>query len=99
MFKEISKLQTVSRDLSFIVSKEYPVQSIINDIIQCNAKLIKEVIPFDEFTGKQIQTGFRSISFNILLVPETNNLTDDYINDLINSIIDKLKSKYHIEMR
>ncbi|HPK40402.1 MAG TPA: phenylalanine--tRNA ligase subunit beta [Candidatus Cloacimonadota bacterium] len=99
IFTEIPKLQSVSRDISFIISKEHSVQKIVADIIQCNPKLIKEVIPFDEFTGKQIQSGFRSLSLNILIVPETKSLTDDYINGLINNIIDKLKSKYHIEMR
>jgi phenylalanyl-tRNA synthetase beta chain len=99
IFSEIPKLQSVSRDISFVVSKEYPVQKIVEDIIQCNPKLIKEVIPFDEFTGKQIQTGFRSLSLNILIIPEIKNLTDEYINSLISSVIDKLKSKYQIEMR
>ncbi len=98
-YTDIPKLQSVSRDISFVISKEYPVQKIIEDIVQCNSKLIKEVIPFDEFTGKQIQSGFRSLSLNILIIPEIKNLTDEYINSLISSIIEKLKSKYQIEMR
>lgn len=99
VYTEIPKLHSVSRDISFVISKQHQIQSIIEDILQCNPKLIKEVIPFDEYTGKQIQAGFRSLSLNILIVPETKNLTDDYILGLINSVIEKLKQKYQIEMR
>jgi len=99
VFKDIPKLPSVSRDISFVISNEYSVSNLIEDITACNPKLIKEVIPFDEYKGKQIQAGFRSLSLNILIVPEIKNLTDEYINSLICSVIEKLKQKYQIEMR
>lgn len=98
-FAELPKLAPVSRDLSFIISNEYPVSKLIEDIIQTNPKFIKEVVPFDEYKAKQIKAGYRSLSLNILIVPEIKNLTDEYINALICTIIEKLKQKYAIEMR
>ncbi len=99
IYEDIPKVPSVSRDISFTISNEILIKDVIDSIIQTNPKLINQVIPFDEFKGKQIEKGFRSISLNILLISETKSLTDETINSLICTIVEKLKGKYQIEMR
>ena len=98
-FTEISKYPVVSRDLSFIIKEEFLLDEIIKSIKETNPKTIKNVVLFDQFKGKQIKEGFRSLSINISLSSETKTLTDDQIKSIIDRIIDKLKEKFHIEMR
>ena len=85
--------------LSFIVSKEYSVEEIIREITQVNCKLIKRVDLFDEFKGKQIEQGYRSLSFSILLYSDTKTLTDEITNSLIGSVFEALEKKFEIKMR
>ncbi|MCL2062840.1 MAG: phenylalanine--tRNA ligase subunit beta [Candidatus Cloacimonetes bacterium] len=98
-FKEIPKYPIVYRDLSFIISEEYRINDVIKTIVAVNPKIIQFVTPFDQFKGKQIPEGFRSLSINISLVSETKTLTDEQIKNIMNSIINRLYDKFKIEMR
>ena len=98
-FKDIPKAPFVNRDLSFVVSKNYQVGELTSCILGINKNLIREVILFDEYKGKGIQDGFRSLSFNITIGTGTKNLTDENLNNLFDKIIKELKKKFQIEMR
>ncbi|MCL1826533.1 MAG: phenylalanine--tRNA ligase subunit beta [Candidatus Cloacimonetes bacterium] len=98
-YTHISKYPIVSRDLSFVVSEEFTLFDIVKWIKETNPKTIKSVIPFDEFKGKQIAEGSRSLSINISLNSESKTLTDEQIKSIMQRIIDRLKEKFKIEMR
>ncbi len=98
-FKEIPKVGFVNRDLSFVVSKRYLVNELTACISGVNKNLIREVVLFDEYKGKGIKDGFRSLSFNITIGTGTKNLTDENLNNLFDKIIKELKKKFQIEMR
>ena len=98
-YEDISKFPTVSRDLSFVISEEYKIDEIINTITHVNPKIIKNVMPFDQYKGKNIEEGYRSLSINISLVSEIKTLTDEQIKKIMSSIVEKLSEKYKIKMR
>ena len=98
-YKEIPKFPTVYRDLSFVISEDFQINDVIKTITQVNSNIIQKVTPFDQFKGKQIPEGFRSLSLNIELVSEINTLTDEQIKKIMASIIEKLIEKFKIEMR
>ena len=99
IFKKIPKFPPVLRDLSIIVSKEFSVQQIVDTIFATNRKLIHDVVLFDEYKGKNIKDGFRSLTFNIIFVSETKTLTDEYTNKIVQKAVKRLENEYHIEMR
>jgi phenylalanyl-tRNA synthetase beta chain len=98
-FKAIPKFPAVQRDISLLIPIEYNWQEIEKVIFQINPKIIKKIQLFDEFKGKNIEEGMRSLSFSLLLSSPTKTLTDDYINNLIKKVIDRLKNKFSIRMR
>lgn len=98
-FSEIPKYPVVFRDLSFVVSEEYKLDEIVKTIISVNPKVIQKVIPFDQFKGKQIKEGYRSLSVNISLNSLTKTLTDEQIKSILNKVIEILQDKFKIEMR
>jgi len=99
IFKAIPKFPPVLRDLSILVSEEYSVQQIIDTISETNRKLIHEVVLFDEYRGKNIKVGYRSLTFNLLFVSDTKTLTDEYTNKIVQKAVKRLENEYHIEMR
>jgi phenylalanyl-tRNA synthetase beta chain len=98
-FVEMPKFPTVFRDLSFVLSNEYLIADIVKTVIEVNQRIIKKVVPFDEFKGKQIKEGFRSLSISLSLNAETKTLTDELTKTIINKVIERLQTKYNIEMR
>ena len=99
IFKTIPKYPPVLRDLSILVSEEYPVQQIIDTIFQINRKLIHDIVLFDEYKGENVRDGHRSLTFNIVFVSDTKTLTDESTNKILQKIIKRLQNEYQIEMR
>ena len=98
-YSEISKYQTVRRDLSFVISLDFTFEQVLKTIKQAEQNLITNIEVFDEYKGKSIPSGFRSISISIYFNGYTKTLTDIQVNKAIEKIISSLKNKFNIEMR
>ena len=98
-FTLIPKYPFIFRDTSFVVSKEYQVKEIIREIKQTNSKVIKNVRLMDEYMGKNIEKGYRSLTFNVAFNSEIKTLTDEYVNNIMNKVIKNLKNKFSIKER
>jgi phenylalanyl-tRNA synthetase beta chain len=98
-FTTIPKVPPVVRDLSFVASKEHTVEDISKTIRQVNPQLIKRVVLFDEYIGKTIAPGMRSLTFNLVIGSDTKTLTDEFTNNFLQKIVKTLKANHGIEMR
>ena len=98
-FIDLPKIPAVKRDLSFIISDSYSYDEIVDEIYKADKTLIKNVTIFDEFKGKNIENGFRSLSFSFFIGANTKTLTDKKLNKVVDKVINRLKFKFEIEMR
>jgi phenylalanyl-tRNA synthetase beta chain len=98
-FQMIPKYPSVTRDFSFIISKNIKYSEIEKMIYRINPKLIKKVVLFDEYSGKNIEDGFHSLALSVVYNSENKTFTDNFVNKLSQKIISKLKSEFKIEMR
>jgi phenylalanyl-tRNA synthetase beta chain len=98
-FTPISKYPTVERDISFVVSKDVAYQNMVEVIQKAEKKNIKKISLIDEYTGKGVSEGFRSLTFKLDLGADTKTLTDNEINRIVNTVIEKLKNKFEIVLR
>ena len=98
-FSSIPQFPSMSRDISFVVSKSVSVKDICDTIQNVNHRIIKSVSVFDDYQGKGIESGFRSLSFKIIFLSETKTLTDDYVSKLFDKILSVLRKKFEIIMR
>jgi phenylalanyl-tRNA synthetase beta chain len=99
VFHDIPKFPPILRDLSFVIPKKYSYNEIMNSIYSVNKKLITNVELFDEYIGKNIKDEYRSLTYSLVFSSDTKTLTDDYINNILQKVIEKLKSDFNIEMR
>ncbi|MDD3049581.1 MAG: phenylalanine--tRNA ligase subunit beta [Candidatus Cloacimonetes bacterium] len=98
-FIKMPKYPDVQRDISFIVSKDFHYSEIRNSIISVSPKLISNVVLFDEYKGKGINEGCRSLSISLTLSSDNNTLTDEICNKTIDKIFAKLTQDFAIEKR
>ena len=90
---EISNLQPLKRDFSFVVSSDTEAQTIINTAKQSDQSFIKDVKIFDQFLGENE----KSIAIEVIIQPKEVTLTDEQIESIskkiIKSVEDKTKGK------
>jgi phenylalanyl-tRNA synthetase beta chain len=91
-YKKLSQFPEVQRDLAFIVPENVSHEEI--------AKLIKKSVKsnlfngeelFDVYQGEHIQDGFKSMAFRIKLQDAQATLTDETVEEQMNSIRNTLK--------
>ncbi len=99
IFEAIPKYPAVLRDLSFVISNEHHYEDIAKIIFSANPKIIRKVELFDEYKGKNIKSGSRSLTFSIMFSSNTKTLTDDVINKILQNIKKRLENEFSIEMR
>ncbi len=98
-YSGINRYPSVERDISFIISDEFTHRQIIETINNSGPELIKDVRLFDLYQGENVPDNHKSLTYKVIIGSEKGTLTDDVINDLLNSVINELKNKYQIEMR
>jgi phenylalanyl-tRNA synthetase beta chain len=98
-FQEIPRFPFVTRDISFLIAEEIPYSEIIKTIAEIERNIISEVTAFDEYRGKQIPEGKRSLTLRLKFRDKEKTLTDERVDYLIDLIIKKLRETWQIKMR
>ncbi len=99
VYSEIARFPAVVRDISFLSPIDVAFQDIQTCLNSLNTALISEVSVFDEYRGKQIPEGFRSLSLHIKILDKEKTLTDEVVDHLVASMIKKLQETWQITMR
>ncbi|USN57826.1 MAG: hypothetical protein H6767_05590 [Candidatus Peribacteria bacterium] len=92
-YKEISQYQENNFDLSFVVEKNTKGREISLAISKVNPTLIQKVELFDIYEDALRLPGKRSLSFKIWIQSESETLSDEVKNTLIQDIVKKVEKK------
>ncbi len=83
----ISDYQKVFRDFAFVIDEKYSSGEIISLVQKIDKELIKVVKIFDVYQGDNIDSGKKSIAFNVTLEPKDKTLSDNDIDQISKKII------------
>ena len=86
-----SDYQKVVRDFAFVFDEKYSSGEIINLVKEVDKELIKNVKIFDVYQGDNIESGKKSIAFNVTLEPKDKTLSDNEIEEVSKKIISKVE--------
>ncbi len=98
-FTEISKYPAVSRDLALLIDKEVEFKDIERIAHATEKKLLKSVVLFDVYEGKNLPAGKKSYAVNFILQDEQKTLNDKQIEAIMNKLINNLKTQLKAELR
>ncbi|MDD2227788.1 MAG: phenylalanine--tRNA ligase subunit beta [Candidatus Cloacimonetes bacterium] len=98
-FVPIPRYPAVTRDISFLIEESIPYHDIAASIKSVDSTLINELTVFDEYRGKQIPSGYRSLSIHVKFQDLEKTLTDERIDHLVDSVKTKLKNTWQINLR
>ena len=95
----ISDYQKVVRDFAFVIDEKYSSGEIINLVKKIDKELIKVVKIFDVYQGDNIDSGKKSIAFNVTLEPKDKTLSDSDIEEVSKKIISTVQETTDAKLR
>ncbi|MBD3233484.1 MAG: phenylalanine--tRNA ligase subunit beta [candidate division Zixibacteria bacterium] len=98
-FEEPPKFPPSDRDLALVVDDSLKVGELMGFVNSLDEKYLEDIRLFDIYSGKQVPENKKSIALSLRFRHPERTLTDDEIDNAINSILNRLKSKYKLDLR
>ena len=98
-FKTYSTYPGSARDLAFFAPLDLSVATIEKAMSKAGGKLLQRVEVFDEYKGKNVPEGQRSLAFNLVYQAGDRTLTDKDVDPVHQKVRDTLVKKFDVTLR
>jgi phenylalanyl-tRNA synthetase beta chain len=98
-FRPISRYPSIRRDLAVVVDADLPASDLESAVRGVAGALLQELIIFDVYQGKGVETGRKSIAFGLILQDYSRTLTERDIESVVTGVTDLLKEKFGASLR
>ena len=98
-FEELSKFPEIRRDLAIIVDKSIRLTGIVKVIKEEAGKWLTDLTLFDQYEGKGITEGRKSLALGLTWQNRSRTLKDEEISLLVDNIINNLEKQFNAELR
>ncbi len=92
-------LPVVSRDLSLLIPHDQKIGDILYFMQKNAPSLCKKISVLDYYEGKELEQGYRSVSFRLLLQGIEKTLSEKQINRCQSQITEPVFKKYPVKYR
>lgn len=93
VIEEVPKYPEVRRDLSLVLDRQVTFGEIKELVLATEKKLIKELIAFDVYEGKNIPEGKKAYALGFILLDTGKTLTDAEIDKTMNKLMSAFEQK------
>lgn len=98
-YKPLPKYPSVVRDLALVLPVSVSSDEVQKAIVASAGPLLKEVILFDVYTGKQVPEGYRSMAYTLNFQAVDRTLTDTEVDDYCKNIVVYVEKKLGAQLR
>ena len=98
-FQPIPKYPETYRDISILVDQTVQAQTISDLIRQTSGPLIRRVELFDQYQGKRLPSGKKSLTFALSFQSPEKTLTDAEVNPIFEKIVGSLSDQLGAALR
>jgi phenylalanyl-tRNA synthetase beta chain len=98
-FQGVSRMPVVRRDLALIVAEEVPAGAMLEALQGGLPGFVREVEVFDQYRGKGVEPGQKSLALRIVMQDTDRTLTDSDVEGVVASIRQKLNEKFKAKLR
>lgn len=99
IFKPFSSYPASGRDIAFYASVQTSVAELERAIRKAGGALLESVTLFDEYRGKNVPDGKRSLAFRLVYRAGDRTLTDEDVETTHQKVRDVLVEKFGVEAR
>lgn len=98
-YKALPKFPAISRDISITLDKNINVGEIMKIIEKHRGNILESCNLFDVYEGEQVGEGKRSVAYALSFRADDRTLTDNEVNEVMDSILSSLKNELNAELR
>jgi phenylalanyl-tRNA synthetase beta chain len=98
-YSDVAKFPSVRRDLAVVVDETVPVQALIDAMMVARTDVINEIALFDQYRGKGIEQGKKSLAFLVVMQDTQKTLTDDEADSAVAGLLSELARKHGAVLR
>src|SRR5688572_28902127 len=98
-FGGISRMPAVRRDIAFLVAETVTAGELLGAIRAAVPGVVREVEVFDQYRGKGVEPGQKSLALRIVMQDTDRTLTDSEVEAVVASIRDLLREKFKANPR
>ncbi|MBU1862774.1 MAG: phenylalanine--tRNA ligase subunit beta [Candidatus Omnitrophica bacterium] len=98
-FNDISKFPSSYRDVSIIIKESVKVGDVAKTIKENGNSIIRKLMLFDQYRGKQITKGNKSLTFSIEYQADNRTLDSEEVEKTHNRIIKALEAHHNATLR
>ncbi|MET0065718.1 MAG: phenylalanine--tRNA ligase subunit beta [Candidatus Thiodiazotropha sp.] len=89
-FDSLSKFPSIRRDLALVVDEGVSYDTIRNLIREEAGKILTDILLFDVYTGKNIDSGRKSLALGLILQEKSHTLTDQEVEEVVAAVLQRL---------
>lgn len=98
-FHEVSRFPSIRRDISVVVTDKIPAQAVLDATSRVAGKLLIDLELFDQYRGKGIDSGRKSLSLGLTLQHSSRTLKDDEVEAIMARVLSTLESELGAQLR
>ncbi len=99
VFSGVAKFPPVRRDLALVVEESVPVQALLDSLLEARTELVQEIRLFDQYRGKGIDQGKKSLAFLVVMQDTQKTLTDEEADAAMAKLVDAAAKKHGAVLR
>ncbi len=94
-----SRFPAVRRDLALVVPEALVVAELLDTIRQAVGERLERLLVFDQYQGKGIEQGCKSIAIGLIIRDVSRTLSDQEVDSLVNGLIGILGEAHQARLR
>jgi phenylalanyl-tRNA synthetase beta chain len=98
-YEKLPKYPETYRDLSLLVPAGLPHQTVDRAIKEQGGELLSSWRLFDVYTGKQVEEGYKGMSYALAFQSAERTLTDEEVGVLLEGIVSRLAKELKVKLR
>ena len=98
-FQGLSRMPVVRRNIAFLVGEDVPAGAILEAIRRRVPPFVREVEVFDQYRGKGVEPGKKSLALRIVMQDTDRTLTDSEVEGVVASIREQLDQQFQAKPR
>jgi phenylalanyl-tRNA synthetase beta chain len=98
-FQGVSRMPAVRRDYSFFVADSTPAGAILEAVRKSVPAFVREVEVYDQYRGKGVDPGQKSLALRIVMQDTDRTLTDSEVEAVMASVREQINEQFQAKPR
>jgi phenylalanyl-tRNA synthetase beta chain len=98
-FGGVSRMPAVRRDYSFFVAETTPAGAIVESVRKAVPGFVREVEVYDQYRGKGVEPGQKSLALRIVMQDTDRTLTDSEVEAVMASVREHINQQFQAKPR